>query len=89
MGLYHKDGRYVGGCQSQILGTISVIAVLALFIWAADSGINIDIWAIFRWIIIIAIAIFVILCIIGLFIGDKKDDDDKDDDSQKGIKLKF
>ena len=78
MGLYHKDGRYVGGCQSQILGTISVIAVLALFIWAAESGINFDIWAIFRWIIIIAVAIFVIFVIIGFFIGN-----DKDDDSQK------
>ena len=67
MGYHYKDGSYVGGCRAQILGTITVIALIALTMWGSDNGIDIMgiIWTIIKWIIIVGIVIFIIAAIAG------------------------
>ena len=65
MGFHHRDGSYVGGCQAQILGTITVLALIALSMWASDNGIDLMgiIWTVIKWIIIVGIVLFIIAAI--------------------------
>ena len=84
MGYHYKDGSYVGGCRAQVLGTISVIALIALTMWGSDNGIDIMgiIWTVIKWIIIVGVVLFIIAAIIGSIMEKREDKKNQNENSE-------